>query len=344
MKELINDFINISKAKGYKKHKIYYEINVLAYLAALKQQYPAMELAFNDVEAYQASLQEAMKIVAQAADQELLTALAAYDYLYHKPFVQSFFEELVQNQAKITTDLLDELSLANASRKEVYELAYRLLEVPASNAKVLDCCVNNDMFLRQIPKENHLAGYAPTAKDTILVTIQLRLQQINSDIKELDIVKDEHHGNYDRIFGDMHNFAFDKKACPFNEEIFMQSTTVWENIHQLYQQLDSQGKMVFFMPQIALDHLKGHHIRKALLKVQGLEKVILLPRYASVNQRFDCALVVLSHGNQEVSFIDARNMDKVIDSLQASEVINIASEKVETLNVFKDHTSLDLYK
>lgn len=333
MREIIEEFTKISKANGYKNKHIYYAINILSYLAKLSIKEGIDPLNLENKANYLATLEKAIKQVDDPLDKAVVEALATYDYLYCKPFVQQFYQSLIDNKQIIATKETNSLWKNGDHLAKVYELAYKILDDGSSGEILLDCCAANDMFLRHGEGKYQLCGFAPNDLATILTTAQLKISDLNSDIKEVDIVLDEYDGKYDLIFGDMHNFAYDQKSCPFNEDIFMQSMTVWQNIYHLFSLLSAQGKMVFFVPWVALDHLKGLNIRKELLAAKAIEKVILLPQEAAMDQRFDCALLVFSHGNDDVTFIDARK-DDIISALQSPIKKTLKADKVTSLNVF----------
>lgn len=333
MREIIEEFTKTSKANGYKNKQIYYVINIISYLAKLSVRNDIDPLNLANKEDYLKSLSKAENQADDPLDKAVLEALATYDYVYCKPFVQQFYQALIDEKQIIATEETNSLWKNGDRLEEVYELAYKILAAGNSGKILLDCCAANDMFLRHGADKYQLCGFAPNDRATILTTAQLKLADKNSDIKEIDIVLDEYDGKYDLIFGDMHNFAYDQKACPFNEDIFMQSMTLWQNIYHLFSLLSDHGKMVFFVPWIALDHLKGIQIRKELLAMKAIEKVILLPQEAAMDQRFDCALLVFSHGNDEVTFIDGRKED-ISFALQSPIKKICKADKITSLNVF----------
>lgn len=333
MREIIVEFTKTSKANGYKNKHIYYVVNILSYLARLSIKKGIDPLNLENKENYLTTLSKAVKQVDDPLDKAILEALATYDYLYCKPFVQQFYQSMIDEKQIIAAKETNSLWKNGDRLEEVYELAYKILDAGASGKILLDCCAANDMFLRHGAGKYQLCGFAPNDRATILTTAQLKLSDANSDIKEVDIVLDEYDGKYDLIFGDMHNFAYDQKSCPFNEDIFMQSMTLWQNIYHLFSLLSEHGKMVFFVPWIALDHLKGIQIRKELLRAKAIEKVVLLSQEAAMDQRFDCALLVFSHGNDEVTFIDGRKED-IIFSLQSMIKKTLKADEITSLNVF----------
>ena len=333
MENIITNFIKTSKSYGHKPRHIHYEIMMISYLAKFSMENNIKSFSFVNNDLFEASLVEIVNKMEDGLDKEIFDALIDYNYIYCKPFVQEFYLSLIENKHIITSEEIDILLKDYKELNEVYDLAYNFLVTDNNKDILLDCSCQNDMFLRRANNKFQLKGFAPSVLTTILTTTQLKLCDRDSDIKELDIVNDYYGGKYDYVFGDMHKFAYDKKACPINEEIFMQSASLWHNIEYLYALLNEGGRMVFFVPSIALDHLKGMDSRENLLVEKALEKVIFLPRKYAVDKSFDCALLVFSNNNRKVTFIDARKHDNLSHVLEGDIKVMFANE-VETLNVF----------
>lgn len=331
MENIVKNFIDINQVNGYKAHEIYYEIMIVSYLAKLSIE-NNKTFDFTNKDLYLNSLKNAAEQMEDSLDKDVVVALISYDYIYCNSFVHQFYLSLIANKQIITSKEIDNLLENGKELNEVYQLAFDILTKDKKKAIILDCCCQNDMFLR-LADEYQLKGFASNDLMTILTTLQLRLCNKESDIKELDIVNDYYDGEFDYIFGDMHKFSYDEKACPINEEIFMQGMSLWPNIARLYSLLSSEGRMVFFVPSVVLDHLRGMNIRDNLLLDKALEKVIFLPRKYAINKDFDCALMIFSRGNKEVTFIDARKHDDLSNVFNGDTKV-IRFNEIESLRVF----------
>lgn len=132
---------------------------------------------------------------------------------------------------------------------------------------------------------------------------------------------------------DLDNVLFDKvffdQYVGYTEYRYSNSISVtnaeWNNAKRVMQLLHSDGKAVMIVPNVCTTTQKDIEARKYLVSNGYVEAVVKLPEkmYRETNASF--TLLLLSHGNKSVTFIDASNEGEV--QRNGAKRMNILSEE-----------------
>jgi len=165
----------------------------------------------------------------------------------------------------------------------------------------------------------------------------------------LDILEAKHNiCNTNSLFENKQNKKFDRiysyppmltrmteeEISRFNQkssfEAKTSTDTSWLFIDRVIRQLDKTGKAVVVVNDGALFNVKDKEVREHFVKNGYIESIISLPTNLLYSTGVKMSIIVLSHNNEKIKFIDARNQfnkSRRINQLKVDEIIEMYNEQ-----------------
>jgi tRNA1(Val) A37 N6-methylase TrmN6 len=211
--------------------------------------------------------------------------------------------------------------------KHLEKLAIALL---GGHHQILDVCSGEGSFLIEYGKEypdSKLYGVEIDSKANLNAIVNLELNNLkyelfNEDALELNTLL-RNHQKFDCIYSNFpinlisRHQRFDDqggylKRYRLNTKNLR--THDWRFVEQIINLMSDQGKAVVVVPLSMLFRESESEIRNQIIEFNLLESVIQLPERMLNYTKIPVALMVLSHNNQEVKFIDATEiMETTLD-------------------------------
>lgn len=212
----------------------------------------------------------------------------------------------------------------NSTVKELNELVYLILSEVKGDSYV-DLCSGVGSFLGHVGlKESSLNLYGQEINyDAVLISrLYLSINNLNFKIEQGDVLKENKLAlggkKYSRLFA---NFPWLLKLRKHDIDILdnnywhnykynfsMRNTSDWIFSSSLVNMLEKEGKAVALVVNGALYKITDIDIREKYISKGLIESVIQLPENILSFTNIASSLIVFSHHNDEVKFIDASGL------------------------------------
>lgn len=230
-------------------------------------------------------------------------------------FLNSSVNRLIRVQL---IELPDRPSRLHASTNQsISNLSIKILDEVNDDA-VLDVCSTFGSFLCRYAFDGHankFYGIEINALLCLIARIKLAVIGVDSHISCGDIFEMRLDRSFKKIFCDppfgvrlpidMRRKIFMKK-----EDIMfsMGTSSEWMYLLNALEYLEISGKMVAVVPCGALINIKDCQMRETLVTKGLIESVIELPSDALLGSNVGVSLVIFSHDNSSIKFVDAKGI------------------------------------
>lgn len=235
--------------------------------------------------------------------------------------ILAYFEKNTEDEIiDIICDDYEKYSRYSCSTPQmITELVIKILE-QTKGKRILDMCSYNGNFLTRyanVYKDYSYSGIEINPIDSIMAEERLSTQEVDYKMITENVLKYKLKECYDKIFC---NFPFglrleqkdydtiNKINRKLNIEFSRRITSDWLFVNSVINGLSSQGKAVVVMSNGALFKINDIEIRKELIENGYVETVISLPGKLFSNTGIETTLLVLSHGNKKIKFINATSL------------------------------------
>ena len=235
--------------------------------------------------------------------------------------ILAYFEKNTEDEIiDIICDDYEKYSRYSCSTPQmITELVIKILE-QTKGKRILDMCSYNGNFLTRyanVYKDYSYSGIEINPTDSIMAEERLSTQEVDYKMITENVLKYKLKECYDKIFC---NFPFglrleqkdydtiNKINRKLNIEFSRRITSDWLFVNSVINGLSSQGKAVVVMSNGALFKINDIEIRKELIENGYVETVISLPGKLFSNTGIETTLLVLSHGNKKIKFINATSL------------------------------------
>lgn len=209
--------------------------------------------------------------------------------------------------------------------KHLEKLAIALL---GGHHHILDLCSGEGSFLIEYGKEypgSKLYGVEIDSKANLNAIVNLELNNLkyelfNEDALEINTLL-MNHQKFDCIYSNFPINLISRHQKFDNEDEYLKRyrlntknlrTHDWRFVEQIINLMSDKGKAVVVAPLSMLFRESESEIRNQLLELNLLESVIQLPERMLNYTKIPVALMVFSHNNREVKFIDATEMMETV--------------------------------
>lgn len=241
-------------------------------------------------------------------------------------------------KACILFEKVEGLGDFSRSSQSVVDLALKILNI-ATEEFVADFDAGEGGFFREA------AGRYPNNKYFIY--------EENEDLADIDFMRADvlemkfNNGVYKNLFDkETENLIFDKIYLEINmnstrrkfvnkdylygfndTEYFNDTTTLeWAYVLKVVNSLELNGKAVAIIPNVATSTEKDKNIRTMFVEMGFIESVISLPVKLYDDTKTSVTMLVLSHNNKSVTFVDAQ--DKYIVERRGNKKVHVLNEKI----------------
>ncbi|MBO5377598.1 MAG: N-6 DNA methylase [Ruminiclostridium sp.] len=217
------------------------------------------------------------------------------------------------------SDLSDTKSDLTATPDSISELAIRLLDIQKSD-RVADYFTGRASFIRECIVRNLNAkyfGFDICDSLSIIATIRAEFLQSNIEIVQQNVLSMDYENKFNKIFA---NYPFgvrvtstdNSNALQFlNKRLSMSKKVIfmdWLANTTIINTLAPNGKAVSITTTGALFRGDERDIRKYFIDNGYINTIIALPTGMFETTRISTILIVFSHNNQSVRFVDARQI------------------------------------
>lgn len=293
----------------------YYDLNVMAALIYLLKKYNG---SFIDLEKYISSN--------KINNHNFQNTMKKYIF---KPHVQDFLQKNLNIDDLLLIGIAlfyngYKMSRSNNSiegNETLNQTLEYLLQIENLNSfSLMQVGLNNGTILLDMVKNYHLKSYFAYNRDSqLMVTLQLRvllLEMLDTQLIEADILNGDFASRkelFDRIICvPVWNCRLDKtlKLNPMVKNRMdvigkIPTNTDWLEVLAAFEQLADDGVMVALMTNSSLTNFQNQVIRGYFVDRGYIQSVVELPDSLSEFTRIPLYVVVLSHNNNEIKFVDA---------------------------------------
>lgn len=293
----------------------YYDLNVMAALIYLLKKYNG---SFIDLEKYISSN--------KINNHNFQNTMKKYIF---KPHVQDFLQKNLNIDDLLLIGIAlfyneYKMSRSNNSiegNETLNQTLEYLLQIENLNSfSLMQVGLNNGTILLDMVKNYHLKSYFAYNRDSqLMVTLQLRvllLEILDTQLIESDILNGDFASRkelFDRIICvPVWNCRLDKtlKLNPMVKNRMdvigkIPVNTEWLEVLAAFEQLADDGVMVALMTNSSLTNFQNQAIRGYFVDRGYIQSVVELPDSLSEFTRIPLYVVVLSHNNNEIKFVDA---------------------------------------
>lgn len=217
------------------------------------------------------------------------------------------------------SDFSDTKSDSATTPDSISELAIRLLDIQESD-KVADYFTGRASFIRECVTHNLTAkyfGFEISEFSSVIAEIRAELLQGNIEIAKKNVLSMDYETKFDKIFA---NYPFgvritstdNSNALQFlNKNLSMSKKVVfmdWLANTTIVNTLDTDGKAVAITTTGTLFRGDEKDIRKYFIENGYINTIIALPTGMFETTRISTIMLVFSHNNQSVRFVDARQI------------------------------------
>lgn len=263
---------------------------------------------------------------------------------YQSKFSKQVFESIV-----LYNDCYELKSYSDGTPFQLSKLACKILDI-ADTDSVADYCTRQGSFIVQAVTHNDKAYYYGNDGNTSRICIAL----MKADLLEKNITFEEKdtfsiEKKYDKIFSS-YPFAERFNENRNNNEVFQfikQSiskdkktvSTDWLFNTMIINTLKETGKAVVVVTPGSLFNNSDTDVRKYFIENGYIESVIALPSRLFESTASRTCLMVLSHGNNAVKFVDARGCyvsGRRQNELSDKDIADIMKMLEETTDISKE--------
>lgn len=227
-----------------------------------------------------------------------------------------------------------------SSEQNIVNLVYKMCE-NLETEKVLDLCSGEGNFLYNFAKEKpnlRYVGYEINPVAILLSKLRLELLNVNYCIKEENVLSIEMNEQFDLVFseypwGVRPNDQIVSEKNGYVEYYNSKSKADWAFINKAINSLKENGKAIVLSSGAALFGLPDRQSREQVVNKKLLESIITLPSgilpWTSVNSY----LLIFSHDNDKVKFIDASHcfeQKNKVKSLDVNDVLKLMNTVEDT--------------
>ena len=201
----------------------------------------------------------------------------------------------------------------------ILETAYGIANTNNSKS-VLDICAGNGLFLAKSCehiKSPVVKGYEINPQVAHFANGYLKLCGLEGDIETADVLKTEIISDYDLVFAEYPFLPNKYDSVPTfkSETIKVETKRVsvdWSFILKAINAISEQGKAIVVASDGALFRAPESPYRKEIVERGLLEAVIKMPQGSLQSVGVSISLLVFSHNNDSVAFIDASEQFELI--------------------------------
>ena len=242
--------------------------------------------------------------------------------------VEAFVEEFTEAELEVfmrmdpsyRADLLGKVGGNFFTPVNVNELAFRVLDVKAED-RVADFGCGPGGFLGYAVErypEIHATGVEFSHEVACVARLRMEHLGVNAVVEERNLFDCDKPRAFDRIFS---NFPFGQRVADLNasgeyaqklvkgEMPYGRSRNAdWAYCQLIVDSLTVDGRAVAILTPSALYNMVDRRVREHFVENGLIEAVVALPKGLFIGTGIPTELVVFSHGNESVRFVDARDL------------------------------------
>lgn len=207
---------------------------------------------------------------------------------------------------------------SNITNDRLAEIVRYLLKSKKNSSSVLDIACGRGVFLSKEAQDNKdeiYYGCDPVFINTLLTSMRLEIQNVDYEIIQDSILNGSFYKQglrFDKVFADfpwMVKTSNDDMSYLKDVEmpVAVSNRSDWKFANMAINLMSKNGKAVIIMNEGSLFNQLDEKSREFLIEKGLIESIISMPSRTRATTNIPYSLMVLSHGNKTVKFIDATN-------------------------------------
>ena len=235
-------------------------------------------------------------------------------------FTEAELEIFMHSDPSYRADLLGKVGCNFFTPVNVNELGFRILDVNGGDT-VADFGCGPGGFLGHVVEQFpgiHATGVEFNHEVACVARLRMEYLAANATVEERNLFECDKPFKYDRIFS---NFPFGQRVADLSASGEYAQRLVkgdmpygrsrnadWAYCQLIVDSLSDTGRAVAILTPSALYNMVDKRVREYFVGSGFVEAVVALPKGLFIGTGIPTELVVFSHGNENVRFVDARDL------------------------------------